>query len=127
MDRSTLLYRPLGAGARRDRRRRRAYRAGGADSVAIPWAAVVEAAPQVLVLGGYSVERTVADLPILRPYPGFEALPTAQCGEVYVVDGSAYFSRPGPRIADSLEILAEILHPESFRGRSPDRGVARVA
>jgi iron complex transport system substrate-binding protein len=43
-----------------------------------------------------------------------------------VVDGSAYFSRPGPRIADSLEILAEILHPESFRGQFPDHGVARV-
>ena len=101
----------------------------GSDSVAIPWDAVVEAAPEVLVLAccGYSVERTVADLPILRSYPGFEALPAAQRGEVYVVDGSAYFSRPGPRIADSLEILAEILHPERFRGRFPDRGVARVA
>jgi iron complex transport system substrate-binding protein len=100
----------------------------GSDSVAIPWDAVVEAAPEVLVLAccGYSVERTVADLPILRSYPGFEALPAAQRGEVYVVDGSAYFSRPGPRITDSLEILAEILHPERFRGRFPDRGVARV-
>ena len=97
--------------------------------MAIPWDAVVEAAPEVLVLAccGYSVERTVADLPILRSYPGFEALPAAQRGEVYVVDGSAYFSRPGPRITDSLEILAEILHPERFRGRFPDRGVVRVA
>jgi iron complex transport system substrate-binding protein len=100
----------------------------GADSVAVRWDVVVEAAPEVLVLAccGYSVERTVADLPILRSYPGFEGLPAAQRGEVYVVDGSAYFSRPGPRITDSLEILAEILHPERFRGRFPDRGVVRV-
>lgn len=49
-----------------------------------------------------------------------------QRDEVYVVDASAFFSRPGPRIADSLEILAEILHPESFRGQVPDRAVARV-
>jgi iron complex transport system substrate-binding protein len=100
----------------------------GSDSVAIPWDAVVEAAPEVLVLAccGYSVERTVADLPILRSYPGFEALPAAQRGEVYVVDGSAYFSRPGPRITDSLEILAEILHLERFRGRFPYRCVVRV-
>ncbi|MGQ0595445.1 MAG: hypothetical protein ACT4QB_23245 [Gammaproteobacteria bacterium] len=43
-------------------------------------AAVVEAAPEVLVLAycGYAVERTVADLPILRSYPGFEGLPAAQ-------------------------------------------------
>jgi len=45
---------------------------------------------------------------------------------VYVVDGSAYFSRPGPRIVDSLEILAEILHPERFRGRFPARAFARL-
>jgi ABC-type Fe3+-hydroxamate transport system substrate-binding protein len=36
---------------------------------------------------------------------------------VHVVDGSAYFSRPGPRIVDSLEILAELLHPELFASR----------
>ncbi|MGH8565910.1 MAG: ABC transporter substrate-binding protein [Gammaproteobacteria bacterium] len=68
----------------------------GANSVAVPWDVVVEVAPEVLVLAccGYSVERTVADLPILQSYPGFEGLPAAQRGEVYVVDGSAYFSRP---------------------------------
>ena len=94
----------------------------GSGAVAIPWEAVVEAAPEVLVIAccGYSVERTLADLPILKSRPGFSALPAAQRGEVYVVDGSAYFSRPGPRIVDSLEILAEILHPEIFRGRFPD-------
>jgi len=49
-----------------------------------------------------------------------------QRGRVYVVDGSAYFSRPGPRILDSLEILAEIIHPSLFAGCFPDRGVLRV-
>jgi iron complex transport system substrate-binding protein len=112
MDRSALLYRPLGPELVEIAGGVEPIGRGGADSVAIPWAAVVEAAPEVLVLGGYSVERTVADLPILRSYPGFDGLPAAQRGEVYVVDGSAYFSRPGPRIADSLDTLAEILHPD---------------
>jgi hypothetical protein len=87
-----------------------------ADSVAIPWAGVVEAAPGGACprLLGYSVERTRADLPILQSYPGFDGLPAAQHGEVYMVDGSAYFSRPGPRIADSLEILAEICIRRAF-------------
>ena len=100
----------------------------GEDSVAIPWDAVLEAAPEVLVVAccGYSVERALSDLPILRSRPGFATLPAAQRGEVYVVDGSAYFSRPGPRIVDSLEILAGILHPELFRGRFPERSVLRV-
>jgi iron complex transport system substrate-binding protein len=100
----------------------------GEDSIAIPWDAVLEAAPEVLVVAccGYSVERALGDLPILRSRPGFATLPAAQRGEVYVVDGSAYFSRPGPRIVDSLEILAGILHPEIFRGRFPERSVLRV-
>ncbi len=101
---------------------------GGTDAVAVSWEAVVNAAPEVLVLAccGYPLERTLADLPLLRSYPGFDRLPAAERGEVYVVDGSAYFSRPGPRIVDSLEILAAILHPELFDGRFPNRGVARV-
>ncbi len=86
----------------------------GSDAVAISWDAVLQASPDVLVVAccGYSVERTLADLPILRSRPGFGSLPAAQRGEVYVVDGSAYFSRPGPRIVDSLEILAHTLHPD---------------
>jgi iron complex transport system substrate-binding protein len=100
----------------------------GMDSLAIQWEAVVQAAPEVLVVAccGYPVERTLKDLAILRSRDGFDELPAARRGEVYVVDGSAYFSRPGPRIVDSLEILAEVLHPERFRGWFPDRGVVRV-
>jgi len=100
----------------------------GSDSVAIPWEAVVQAAPEVIVVAccGYTVERALLDLPILRSRPGFGFLPAARSSEVYVVDGSAYFSRPGPRIVDSLEILAEILHPELFGGRFPARGVVRA-
>jgi len=101
----------------------------GMDSAVIPWEAIVQAAPEVLVVAccGYSIERAQKDLPILRSRGGFDGLPAARRGEVYVVDGSSYFSRPGPRIVESLEILAEILHPEQFRGRYPDRGVVRVA
>jgi iron complex transport system substrate-binding protein len=100
----------------------------GEDSVAIPWDTVLEAVPEVLVVAccGYSVERALGDLPILQSRPGFATLPAVQRGEVYVVDGSAYFSRPGPRIVDSLEILAGILHPEIFRGQFPERSVLRV-
>ena len=56
-----------------------------------------------------------------------EELPAVRVGEVYAVDGSAYFSRPGPRLVDSLEILAEILHPELFAGRFPPRAFRRLA
>jgi iron complex transport system substrate-binding protein len=88
----------------------------------------VDAQPEVIVLAccGHRAERTLEDLPILGQYPGWAGLPAVKNGRVYAVDANAYFSRPGPRIVDSLEILAEILHPELFRDRFPDRGVRRV-
>jgi iron complex transport system substrate-binding protein len=100
----------------------------GQDSTRIAWEAVVAARPEVLVLAccGYRAERTLRDLPKLSRAPGWQNLPAARHGRVYAVDGSAYFSRPGPRIVDSLEILAEILHPELFAGQFPGRGVIRI-
>jgi iron complex transport system substrate-binding protein len=100
----------------------------GRESRRIPWESVVAAQPEVLVLAccGYPVERTLQDLSILQRYPEWEELPAVRNGQVYAVDGSAYFSRPGPRVVDSLEILAEILHPELFAGWFPDRGVMRL-
>lgn len=97
----------------------------GRDSSRIPWERVLEAQPEIIVLAccGYTVQRTLKDLPILQGYPGYADLPAAREGRVCVVDGSAYFSRPGPRIVDSLEILAEIILPEVFHGTFPDRGV----
>ncbi len=100
----------------------------GRDSTRIRWERVVDAQPEVIVLAccGYPAQRTCQDLSILQQYPGWENLPAVKEGRVYAVDGSAYFSRPGPRIVDSLEILAEILHPDLFAGWFPKRGIVRV-
>ena len=101
----------------------------GRDSHRVNWNDVIAARPEVLVLAccGYTVARTIQDLPILRGYPCWEELPAVRDQQVYVVDGCAYFSRPGPRVVDSLEILAEILHPEIFCGHFPTRGTIRLA
>jgi iron complex transport system substrate-binding protein len=100
----------------------------GEDAARVPWQAVREAAPEVLVLAccGFDLARTLADVPRLRAEPGWEALPAVRAGEVYAVDGAAYFSRPGPRIVDSAELLAEILHPELFGVRFAGRGFRRL-
>ncbi|MCC9655995.1 cobalamin-binding protein [Rhodopirellula halodulae] len=86
----------------------------GERSVTTPWDAIRQADPEVLFIAccGFSVERTLQDLPILKNYPGWQSMQCVQHGRVYVVDGSAYFSRPGPRLVDSLEILANTLHPD---------------
>jgi iron complex transport system substrate-binding protein len=112
--------------------------AGGQDplgrkhqpSVQIEWREVLAARPEVIVLAlcGYSIDRARRDYQILRSFPDYDSLPAAQSGEIYLVDASAYFARPGPRIVDSIEILAGILHPKEFtefvsRGRHDPRVV----
>jgi iron complex transport system substrate-binding protein len=98
--------------------------AGGQDSLGrkhepsaqINWREVIDSRPEIMVLAlcGYDIDRARRDYKVLRGFPGFDSLPAAQRGEIYLVDASAYFARPGPRIVDSLEILAGILHPQEF-------------
>jgi iron complex transport system substrate-binding protein len=100
----------------------------GEDAAEVRWAEVRDAAPEVLVIAccGFDVARTERDLPILRRYPGFADVPAVRDGAVYVVDGSAYFSRPGPRLVDSLELLAPLVHPELYPGSPVPAGVVRA-
>jgi iron complex transport system substrate-binding protein len=85
-------------------------------SVQIESQEVLNARPEIIVLAlcGYDIDRARNDYEILRRFPDFDCLPGTQSGEVYVVDATAYFARPGPRIVDSAEILAGILHPGEF-------------
>lgn len=85
----------------------------GQRSRTIQWEEVVVARPDVLFIAccGFSVERTLSDLPVLASRPGWTDLPAVRADRVFVTDGNAYFSRPGPRLVDSLEILAHALHP----------------
>ena len=89
----------------------------GARSRTVSWQDVRDADPHVLFIAccGFDVERTTEDLPLLQSLPGYRAMRCVREGRVYVTDGSAYFSRPGPRLVDSLEILAHALHPGVHR------------
>src|SRR5437763_5736026 len=85
-------------------------------SAQIDWQEVLDARPEIVVLAlcGYNVDLAQRDYELLREFPGFDSMPAAQAGEIYLVNASAYFARPGPRIIDSIEILAGILHPKEF-------------
>lgn len=85
----------------------------GQPSRTLAWDEVCDSDPDVLVIAccGFTVERTLQDIPILTRYPGFQGLRCVREGAVFVLDGNAYFNRPGPRLIDSLEILANALHP----------------
>ncbi len=84
-----------------------------------PWLApnaLAAADPDVVVVFpcGFSLERTESEAHLLRDIPGFDRTAAAASGSVFLADGNQYFNRPGPRLVESLEILAEILHPERF-------------
>lgn len=89
-------------------------RAGDRSHV-VPWEAILQANPEVMVITccGYTIERTNEDLPILASKPGFKELDCVRNGQLYIMDGNAYFNRPGPRLIDSLEMLSHILYPDS--------------
>ncbi|MGE5335518.1 MAG: cobalamin-binding protein [Nitrososphaerota archaeon] len=85
----------------------------GQPSEQIAWEQVAAFEPEVMVISccGFSAERARQDLPIIEALPGYGDLPCVRSGRVHVVDGAAYFSRPGPRLVDSLELLGWFLHP----------------
>lgn len=101
--------------------------AAGAPSQRVTWEQVRNTAPDVLVLMpcGFSVNRTLREWECLTHHPGWRSLPSVQNGRVFVVDASAYFSRPGPRLVDGVAILAALCHPAAFGCALPP-GVRRV-
>ena len=97
----------------------------GDRSRELTWGEVRTADPDFLVLAccGLDEDRTMADVGYLLSQPGFQHMKAARAGRVFVADGGAHFSRPGPRLIDSLELLAETLHPS---GKPGARGLERV-
>ncbi len=94
----------------------------GANSQRVVWDDVRRAAPDVIVVTpcGFGLERAQQEACAALPHlPGWEDIPAVQTGRVAVVDGNSYFSRPGPRIIESLELLAAILHPDRCAGWGP--------
>lgn len=86
----------------------------GAKSRTLKWSEVVAYQPEVVLISccGFTTERSMQDIPLLDSVSGWRDVPAARDGRVFVTDGAAYFSRPGPRLVDSLELLAHLIHPE---------------
>jgi len=75
---------------------------------------------------GFDLARTRAELPALTGQPGWDALRAVREGRVFLGDGNALFNRPGPRVAESLECLAEALHPGAYRFGHEGKGWERL-
>jgi len=99
----------------------------GERSRVVSWDEVASARPDVLVaaLCGFGVRRALDDLALVRARPSWDRIPAVEHRRVYAADGSAYFSRPGPRLVDGVEILAALFHPALFE--APDAAAAVAA
>ena len=89
----------------------------GAHAPALTWQALAAADPQVIVFMpcGFGLARTRAEAAALaEATPGWDGLAAVKAGRVYATDANSFFNRPGPRLAESLEIMAEMLHPQAF-------------
>jgi iron complex transport system substrate-binding protein len=82
-------------------------------------------APEVIVLipCGYYKEDILRQLPSANLPEGWKDLPAVRSGDVWATDATSYFSRPGPRVVDGVEILARILHPEIFGAPDAEQAV----
>src|SRR5262249_994223 len=100
----------------------------GEDSRRVAWDELRAADPEGLIIAGCGppVERTRQDRPAPEALPGWHQLQAVRGRRTYLANGSAYFSRPGPRLVDTLEMIASVLHPDACRGANPDRGMVPV-
>ncbi|KAB8330130.1 cobalamin-binding protein [Scytonema tolypothrichoides VB-61278] len=89
----------------------------GSPSTAFKWETLISSDPDIIIFMpcGFDLNRTRQEAQLLTQRPEWQKLHAVQTSRVYITDGNSYFNRPGPRLVDSLEILAEILHPEIFQ------------
>ncbi|HKA06640.1 MAG TPA: cobalamin-binding protein [Gemmataceae bacterium] len=89
----------------------------GKHSPWMTWGDLVRRDPDVIVVMpcGFDLALTKTELPSLARRPEWESLKAVRMGRVWAADGNAYFNRPGPRLVEALEMLAEVLHSDAFR------------
>ncbi len=101
----------------------------GKPSRTIPWERVLAAEPEVLVLMpcGFDVSRALKEVHFITTREGYGNLPAVRSGLVFVVNGSSYFNRPGPRTVDGVELLAHLIHPDLFPDSWPNDAAQRLS
>ncbi|MGH9556393.1 MAG: cobalamin-binding protein [Terriglobales bacterium] len=97
---------------------------GGQHSPWMAWEQLRQTDPDLIVVlpCGFDISRSREEMPLLTEKPGWADLRAVRAGRVCLADGSQFFNRPGPRLAESLEILAEVLHPAVFHFGHEGRG-----
>ena len=88
----------------------------GKHSVFIDFQDIRNADPDIIVVMpcGFSIPRTLQEINLLLDLPGWKDLKAVENNRIYIADGNQYFNRSGPRLTESIEILAEIINPKQF-------------
>jgi iron complex transport system substrate-binding protein len=100
----------------------------GSDSIRISWQDVLAWSPEVLIVMpcGCHLEKVEALAAKLGDLPGWLDLPAVRNRQVFAVDASSYFARPGPRVLEGMELLAHLIHPEAFSWDGPENAYRRL-
>lgn len=101
----------------------------GSHSSLLSWDDLQRADPDVLILSpcGYTLARTLEDVPILRQNPAWHSLRAVQTGRVYAIDGNQYINRSGPRLVESALLLARAIWGDRLKIAVDDAAWARIA
>jgi iron complex transport system substrate-binding protein len=96
---------------------RNLFGTAGRHSPWMTWGELAERDPDIIVAlpCGFDLAKTRSEMAELRGHPDWSKLQAVRNGRVFAADGNQFFNRPGPRLVESLEILAEIFHPDFFR------------
>ena len=94
----------------------------GSDSNFCSWDEIKQTNPDIIIMMpcGFGIKRTFENIHYLQNRKGWQELKAVKENKVFVVDGNQYFNRPGPRLVDSVEIMAEVIHPEYFERNYPE-------
>ncbi|MBX9721803.1 MAG: cobalamin-binding protein, partial [Candidatus Obscuribacterales bacterium] len=90
----------------------------GKHAPVMNWKQVLVADADIMIIApcGFGMTQTLEEMPSLMARPGWSDLSAVKSKRVFIADGNQYFNRPGPRVLDSLEIMAEMIHPDMFPG-----------
>jgi iron complex transport system substrate-binding protein len=88
----------------------------GKHSPWLVWDDLLEQDPDVIIVTpcGFDIQRTMQEINLLAEKPDWHKLKAVETNNVFVCDGNAFFNRPGPRVVESVEMLAEMMHPGEF-------------
>jgi iron complex transport system substrate-binding protein len=101
----------------------------GKHSPWMTWEELIERDPDIILVTpcGFDIPRTMEEMHLLSNRSEWKNLKAVQTNRVFVADGNQYFNRPGPRLVESLEILAELFHPGVFRFGHEGEGWVRYS